>query len=325
MMNLKTVPQAFAADDFPVTQNDTVVPMGDRQGSQRSITSQCSFNGLTVHYCDVVESRPLTVSEHLPAGISIDLLFEGGVSFELADQQYRVEATSRGQLESAMCVLSHASPFKLYLEQGKRVKKINLFAEQAWFNKRLKHPMQLSALNTVFANHAQVKRLNITKEIVALASELASLSQLQAVEKDQLLEDKAVQLLMLCMKQFLGAESVLFKGQLQQGTTKSLNEQVSELISNESAGQAVTLQDIANEVNLSVSTLQRRFKSMFGMTVIEYARIERLEKAKRALIVDDLSVGEVAYLTGYQHSSSFVSAFTKHFGMSPARYKSTHQ
>ena len=100
---------------------------------------------------------------------------------------------------------------------------------------------------------------------------------------------------------------------------------MSQLITNESAGGPVSLQEIANHMNLSVSTLQRRFKSVFGMTVIEYARIERLEKAKRALIEDDLSIGEAAYLSGYQHASSFVSAFTKHFDISPSRYKNTQK
>ena len=87
----------------------------------------------------------------------------------------------------------------------------------------------------------------------------------------------------------------------------------------------VSLEEIANTIGLSISTLQRRFKKDYGTTVVDYIRQKRLEKARTAIAINGLSIGEAAYQAGYNHSSNFITAFKKRFNITPASLLKSHQ
>jgi len=86
-----------------------------------------------------------------------------------------------------------------------------------------------------------------------------------------------------------------------------------------------SLDEIAGALGVSVSTLQRKFKAAYGYTVIDYVRRRRLEIARSALLLDGISIGEAAYLAGYNHPSNFVAAFRKQFDVTPARLVRQHR
>jgi AraC-type DNA-binding domain-containing proteins len=78
----------------------------------------------------------------------------------------------------------------------------------------------------------------------------------------------------------------------------------------------IKLQKIAETLGMSISTAQREFKTAFDKTIIEYVRNQRLEKANN-LLRGEMSIGEVAYIAGYNHTANFSIAFKKYFGVSP--------
>jgi AraC-like DNA-binding protein len=61
------------------------------------------------------------------------------------------------------------------------------------------------------------------------------------------------------------------------------------------------------------------------MTVNEYVRLRRLDMAKTALMVEGLSIGEEAYIAGYNHSSNFIAAFKRQFAMTPSELLRSHR
>jgi len=160
---------------------------------------------------------------------------------------------------------------------------------------------------------------------LSLANLLVSSDQEKDLATDSVVELKLIKLLIAFIDQLLHPETKPKDKKLSEQKHWDLNLQISHFISQETPGSAISLQEIAYRLNMSVSTLQRRFKSLFGMTVIEYARIERLEKAKKSMINDDLSIGEVAYISGYHHTSNFISAFTKYYEVSPTNYKKQYE
>ncbi len=81
-----------------------------------------------------------------------------------------------------------------------------------------------------------------------------------------------------------------------------------------------TLTDLSASVNMTEKKLNAGFKSLFGTTVYETLRNERLEHARLVLESGDLSVKEVAYRVGYNHVSNFITAFKSRYGTSPRRY-----
>lgn len=74
---------------------------------------------------------------------------------------------------------------------------------------------------------------------------------------------------------------------------------------------------IARTVALSISTLKRHFKIVFGMGVYEYYLTLKMEHAKWLLIEKDMTVNETAALLQYENVSSFIDMFKRHHGYSP--------
>ncbi|MGD9211075.1 MAG: AraC family transcriptional regulator [Desulfobacteraceae bacterium] len=75
---------------------------------------------------------------------------------------------------------------------------------------------------------------------------------------------------------------------------------------------------LAKEAGMSRPKLNRCFRQVYGMTVFEYLRCERLNRAGQ-MLNDGLNVTETAYAVGYDSISHFSQAFKKYFGISPSR------
>jgi AraC-like DNA-binding protein len=74
---------------------------------------------------------------------------------------------------------------------------------------------------------------------------------------------------------------------------------------------------------LSRTQLYRRLKSIIGFSPSRYIWFVRLQKAKEMLEKEDLSVGEVAFRTGFKNLSHFTRAFRKEYGATPSQLKQT--
>lgn len=88
------------------------------------------------------------------------------------------------------------------------------------------------------------------------------------------------------------------------------------------AGQE-TVEEWADRVTTSASTLRRAFLAETGMTFSEWRTRARLDAAL-PLLAGSLGVGRVAHRVGYASRSGFVDAFRRHFGHPPATYRPTH-
>lgn len=82
---------------------------------------------------------------------------------------------------------------------------------------------------------------------------------------------------------------------------------------------AVSLDRLAREAGVSLSTLQRLFRGVHGMSASEYIRRRNLERARAALDQQGLSVKQAAFLAGYTDAGNFAKAFRRHFGRVPRR------
>jgi AraC family transcriptional regulator len=85
-----------------------------------------------------------------------------------------------------------------------------------------------------------------------------------------------------------------------------------------------SVRELATEVSLSPSHLQRLFKQESGGRVGQLVTESRLQTAARMLGGSAMPIKEIAYAVGYEHSSSFVRAFQRKFGQAPRRYRKQH-
>jgi AraC-like DNA-binding protein len=81
-----------------------------------------------------------------------------------------------------------------------------------------------------------------------------------------------------------------------------------------------SLTDLAEAIGLSERRLNAGFRQLYGATVFDVLRDQRLEHARQALEADAISLKELSYRVGYNHVSSFVNAFRARYGAPPRQY-----
>ena len=82
-----------------------------------------------------------------------------------------------------------------------------------------------------------------------------------------------------------------------------------------------TLPELAHSCQISVSRLSHLFTDEIGINVKNYRLDCRLQVAAAMLVSTGMPIKELAYTTGYRHTSSFVRAFKNHFGLPPTCYR----
>jgi transcriptional regulator GlxA family with amidase domain len=88
----------------------------------------------------------------------------------------------------------------------------------------------------------------------------------------------------------------------------------------EKAGErSAEISAIASKLGLSMSQLERLFKTEFGLGPAEYYRRFRMERARDLLAHSRMSVREVGLACGYLSFSSFVRAYRTVFGTTPGK------
>ena len=80
------------------------------------------------------------------------------------------------------------------------------------------------------------------------------------------------------------------------------------------------LQDLADEIGLSLKKLKEGFKQLYGSTVYQFILDHKMNHARQLLGSGSYNVNEVALQLGYSNSSHFIDAFKKKFGTTPKKY-----
>lgn len=86
-----------------------------------------------------------------------------------------------------------------------------------------------------------------------------------------------------------------------------------------------SVQQLAEEMFVSRSNIQRKMKSLTGMTPNEYIRLIRLKKASELLLSDKYRINEVCYMCGFNTPSYFTTCFFKQFGILPKEFVALHK
>ncbi len=90
--------------------------------------------------------------------------------------------------------------------------------------------------------------------------------------------------------------------------------------------EAISVQDIADEMGLHPKYLMRLFKKQIGASVWEYLTRLRVSHAQRLLITTDMKVLDVAMESGFSSAAPFYAAFSTHSrGLRPLDYRRLHQ
>lgn len=88
--------------------------------------------------------------------------------------------------------------------------------------------------------------------------------------------------------------------------------------------EKITLEDIADSVNICRSECCRFFKTQIGDTLFHYLLQYRIHQSLPLLAESSLSITEIAEQTGFTSPAYFSRTFHKFLGISPAAYRKNH-
>ena len=83
--------------------------------------------------------------------------------------------------------------------------------------------------------------------------------------------------------------------------------------------EPLRIEELAQRVNLGVSTLHHRFKAITAMSPLQYQKQLRLQEARRLLLAESLDVSAAAFQVGYESPSQFSREYSRLFGASPLK------
>ena len=81
-----------------------------------------------------------------------------------------------------------------------------------------------------------------------------------------------------------------------------------------------SLNQLAQEVGLSLKRLKEGFKQIYGDSVYSFLFDYKMEYARRLLDSGQYNVNEIGLRIGYSTSSHFIAAFRKKYGTTPKKY-----
>lgn len=82
-----------------------------------------------------------------------------------------------------------------------------------------------------------------------------------------------------------------------------------------------TIIELSKQITLNEFKLKRGFKAYYGTTIYGYVTRLRMEEARRLIIDEKRSVGQVATAVGFNHQSHLTDAFKRYFGILPSEIK----
>jgi AraC-like DNA-binding protein len=83
--------------------------------------------------------------------------------------------------------------------------------------------------------------------------------------------------------------------------------------------QPMKVEDLAELVNMSVSSFHEHFKSVTSMSPLHYQKVLRLQEARRLMLSTMVDAGSASQRVGYLSASQFSREYSRFFGSAPTK------
>ena len=97
---------------------------------------------------------------------------------------------------------------------------------------------------------------------------------------------------------------------------QQLNEYIEENLTNEN----LSVEVIAEKMNMSNSSLYRKVKSISDLSPVDFIRMARLKKSVQLMHSGEKRISEIAFLVGFSSPAYFSTSFQKQYGKSPSEF-----
>lgn len=83
--------------------------------------------------------------------------------------------------------------------------------------------------------------------------------------------------------------------------------------------EPLRVEDIADSVHMSVSSLHQHFKAVTAMSPLQFQKQLRLQESRRIMISEHVDAATAGHRVGYESQSQFNREYSRFFGLPPAR------
>ncbi|MBA4790968.1 MAG: AraC family transcriptional regulator [Pseudomonadota bacterium] len=274
-------------------------------------------SGLTLHATDASDMHDLTTQLVHAEGVTISLFLDGMADVTLGDRRFLLgPAATGGEIEGVMIARGEPDLFRRRGRQGMHVRKVNVSLPFDWLDgEGLADVAGHGAVRALFRDHLSSARFRPSARLLALAEQVLRPPSHGALLNALHLESRVLEIAAEALG-LLGQDPPQAPGASLLPREQRRMWEVHDFLEARLDGD-FTLEDVARAAGMSANRLQRLFRAAFGMTVFEYVRRRKLERARQALQEEGLSVSEAAYRAGYNSSANFATAFRRAFGVSP--------
>ncbi|MDF1790939.1 MAG: AraC family transcriptional regulator [Thalassobaculaceae bacterium] len=277
-------------------------------------------SGISLHVTDAIEMADLQIPVTLQPGLNILLLLEGAVDSTLDGTALRFNAR-RGPV-GRIWSLTRPTTRVRSSARGRYVRKVNINIPLTWFEERFgadKASAASQELEAFLRAQLSLKEWEPSPSAIRYAEDLLALEQKDGVLTHIAAERDLLGVMYDALSRFRSEEARAVPRHLR--SRDVVRAQTARELILRNLDDGLHLPDIAKQTGMSVSTLQRVFRDCYGQTVMEFARVHRLERARDLLERDGLSVGEAAHRAGYSSPANFATAFHREFGYPPSQVK----
>ncbi len=292
-------------------ENDVVI-----RGSLKNYTCH---GGLRVHATDTLEAHDLKTQTMIDPELTIAVFLEGRVEMDLDGRHVGLgdDLSPTGHVWS----VSSRCPSRRISKKGTRIRKVLISAPHAWITQYLSDIVDDDGhVRDFMQTHRNTARWQPSKRVLALCEQILNPPQAPHLIQRMNIESKAIEIFSECLSVLTGETA---PASHDAASVRSINRaQAVRSYVLEHIAEDLSLRQIAQDLGMSVESMQRAFKLAYGGTVVDFIREYRLHQARQALVTEGISISEAAYRAGYSNPANFSTAFKKLFGLTPSDAKS---
>lgn len=129
----------------------------------------------------------------------------------------------------------------------------------------------------------------------------------------------------------IGSNQVIFYSEIENSKVAasvnkdSIADKVEEYVDNNFSRQDFSVEEIAEEVDLSLGYVRQIFRTEKDMTLNDYIMMKRIDKAKELLKTTDDTAKDISEAVGYYDNRYFYTLFKKKVGMTTEEFRKSER
>lgn len=268
--------------------------------------------GLLVHASDARYEHTVTTRMEKNPSLNFSIVLSGGWQATLGGK-----ALASGAGPSATTfVLSEADLWQKHAVRGDHARMVNVMASPEWLEASILDGSGAdnASMISLARRHRWQSHWSPSARLVGLADRVLGTPLYAGGLQKLYLESRAIDIVLESLSLLVDSNHPAGSG-ARPGDHRRMWAVRERL--DHSARETPSLAELAQEAGVSTRTLQRQFAAVHGIAIFEYVRSHRLDRSRRLLEREGISVAQAAYEAGYSSAANFATAFRRRFGLSP--------